>query len=150
MPCKVDPCSRVVWVVGELDQPAGRWCRFALGSWSASGLIHSAAQSLHRWGSWWRELVRILLISAGPGGRCRHLTHCYWNRSEELIPELSQEFCVTGYDGVQLRFEHFQQIVWFCVIWSSKFIYLPYCLAIMLPRFYTLCRSADGGLISVG
>ncbi|QNI88598.1 hypothetical protein SynROS8604_01967 [Synechococcus sp. ROS8604] len=38
--------------------------------------------------------IAILLISAGPGGRCCHLVLHYGNRSEGLglIPELSLEF----------------------------------------------------------
>ncbi len=49
--------------------------------------------------------IAILLISAGPGGRCCRLVPNYGNRSEGLIPELSLIFCATGFDVVQLSFQ---------------------------------------------
>ena len=67
------------------------------------GLIHSSAESLHRWGAWWLELELIPLISAGPGGRCCRLVNSFWNRSEGLVPELSLIFCATGQECVQLH-----------------------------------------------
>ncbi len=40
--------------------------------------------------------IAILLISAGPGGRCCRLVLNDGNRSEGLVLELSLEFCATG------------------------------------------------------
>ena len=60
------------------------------------------AESLHRWGAWWLELVWILPINTGLSGRCCHLATSYGNRSEGLVPELSLEFCASGLDGGQV------------------------------------------------
>ena len=49
--------------------------------------------------------IAILLINAGPGGRCCHLAISCRNRSEGLVPELSLIFCATGFDVVQLSFQ---------------------------------------------
>ncbi len=49
--------------------------------------------------------IAILLISAGPGGRCCRLVPNYGNKSEGLVPELSLGFCATGINGVRLSFQ---------------------------------------------
>ena len=55
-------------------------------------------------GPLWRELVRILLISAGVSGRCCLFKRSCWNGSEGHVPELTLGFGATGFDDVQLIF----------------------------------------------
>ena len=54
-------------------------------------------------GLWWLELVRILLNSTGPGGRCCHLRVSICSGFEGHVSELPPDFCATGLNGVQLR-----------------------------------------------